>query len=121
MNHTIFREYDLRVDAAADFSDDVVERLGQAYATLMKGGPVVVGRDNRLSSPRIHRALINGLTASGSRVTDLGEVSTPMFYFARTHLKIEGGLMITASHNAAPQNGLKICRGEHTMYGEQIQ
>lgn len=121
MNGTIFREYDLRGDAAEDFPNDVVERLGQAYSTFLQGGPVVVGRDNRLSSPRIHAALVRGLSSADSRVIDIGEVSTPMFYFARTHLKIEGGLMITASHNAAPQNGLKICRGEHTMYGEQIQ
>lgn len=121
LNPNIFREYDLRGEADIDLPDGVAKCLGQAYGTLLKGALVVVGRDNRLSSLRIHTSVIQGLQASGSRVIDIGEVTTPIFYFARTYLKIEGGLMITASHNPAPQNGLKICRGEHTMCGPEIQ
>ena len=117
----MFREYDIRGIADKDLTDDVVIRIGQAYGTYMKGGDVVVGRDNRLSSPRIHKALIKGLLSTGCKIIDIGMTISPIFYYARILYKIDGGIIITASHNTFEFNGFKVCKGVHTIYGEQIQ
>jgi phosphomannomutase/phosphoglucomutase len=121
INQNIFREYDIRGLADEDLRDDVVELLGKAYGTYMKGTPVIVGHDNRLSSERIKQALVKGLTSTGSDVIDIGLTLSPIFYFSRILYKNDGGMMITASHNPKEYNGFKICRGEHTIYGEEIK
>lgn len=82
---------------------------------------VVVGRDNRESSPAMRDAVVRGLLAAGCRVVDIGTVITPAFYFARVHLGIDGGVMITASHNPAEFNGFKLAHGFGALYGEEIQ
>ncbi len=85
------------------------------------GKGVVVGRDNRKSSPDFHRALIAGLHRANCRGTDIGEVATPMFYYALEWLKTPAGIMITASHNPGGENGFKIAMDYSTIYGEAIQ
>jgi Phosphomannomutase len=82
---------------------------------------MLVGRDNRESSPRFRNVVIEALLNSGCDVIDLGLVITPMFYFASRHLNVAAGLMITASHNPAQYNGCKILMGDSTIYGDQIQ
>lgn len=82
---------------------------------------MLVGRDNRESSPRLRDLVVDALLNSGCDVVDLGLVITPMFYFASRHLGIAAGIMITASHNPAQYNGCKILMGDSTIYGEQIQ
>jgi phosphomannomutase/phosphoglucomutase len=81
----------------------------------------VVGRDNRKSSPELQTALIAGLLQSGCQVADIGEVTTPMFYYSLEHLDIPAGLMVTASHNPGDENGFKIAMDKTTIYGEAIQ
>jgi len=102
LNATIFREYDIRGIAEEELLDDGVELLGQAFGTYLQrhaGKKINLGRDTRLSSPRLRNALMRGLMASGCDVTDLGVVPTPVLYYSVFHLKADGAVMITGSHN----------------------
>ncbi len=120
----VFREYDIRGKAGEEISQPFGYWLGRAFGGQVKASgaeQVVVGRDNRKSSPELHQALIAGLHTAGCRVIDIGVVTTPMFYFALEHLDIPCGLMITASHNPGDENGFKIAMDKTTIYGEAIQ
>lgn len=124
MNRRIFREYDIRGVAARDLPDAVVERLGRALAAffLEKGvTEVALGRDCRLSSPRLHAIVKRTLGDAGVSLRDVGLVHSPGLYFAVAHLGLEGGVMITASHNAGEDNGLKIVHRGSTIFGEELQ
>ncbi|MFY9140343.1 MAG: phosphomannomutase/phosphoglucomutase [Thermacetogeniaceae bacterium] len=123
MNKAIFRQYDIRGHADRDLTDDTVRLIGQAFGTYVQEqgtNEVLVGRDNRLSSDRLHKMLLNGLLDSGCHVIDIGLVVTPILYFAREHFGISGGVMITGSHNPPEDNGFKLACGEGTIYGDQI-
>lgn len=121
----IFREYDVRGVVGRDLDAGGALLLGRAYARFLdeqgSPGPVVVGRDNRLSSAELSRAVQEGLMAGGRDVTDIGEVSTPLFYYARILYGIDGGVMVTASHNPPEFNGFKLAHGHATIYGDDIQ
>jgi len=124
INPNIFREYDIRGIADQDLIDESVELIGKAYATFLgrKGlKTFVVGKDVRLSSDRIQNALIKGITATGCNVIDIGQVPTPALYFAILHLKADGGVMVTGSHNPIEFNGLKMCEGIASVFGQDIQ
>lgn len=121
---TIFREYDIRGVADVELPDDGVEALGQAFGTYLQrrsGKKITLGRDTRLSSPRLHDALLRGLKASGCEVIDLGVVPTPVLYYSVIHLEADGGVMITGSHNPPEFNGFKTVCGASTIHGEAIQ
>jgi phosphomannomutase/phosphoglucomutase len=121
---TIFREYDIRGIADVELLGADVEQLGRAFGTYMRrhGGPRVnLGRDTRLSSPRLRDALIRGLKASGCQVTDIGVVPTPVLYYSVFRLKADGAVMITGSHNPSEFNGFKTVCGASTIHGEAIQ
>ena len=118
---SIFRAYDIRGIAGKDLTEDVAKNIGKAFGTYVEGGDIVVGRDCRLSSPALRDALIKGLMDSGCNVTDIGMVPTPVLYFAISHYGKDGGIMITGSHNAPEYNGFKLCKGDKTLYGEDIQ
>src|SRR5215831_9676694 len=121
---TIFREYDIRGIADEELIDSGVELLGQAFGTYLQrqSGPNInLGRDTRLSSTRLRDALMRGLKASGCHVTDIGVVPTPVLYYSQFHLKADGGVMITGSHNPSEFNGFKTVCGESTIHGEAIQ
>src|SRR4029079_4787276 len=101
-----------------------VEALGQALGTYLQraSGPKVnLGRDCRLSSDRLHYALPAGLLKSGCHVTEIGVVPTPVLYFSAVHLKADGAVMITGSHNPAEFNGFKSVCGTGSLHGETIQ
>jgi len=120
----IFREYDIRGVLDRDFDLDDMVRMGHAYGTYLQehtGKRAVIGRDCRLSSPSIRDALVEGLLKSGVHVVDVGICPTPVLYFAIRHLDTDGGLMITASHNPPEYNGLKVCLGNDTIFGQEIQ
>lgn len=111
INETIFREYDVRGIYGEDLDIDVAYTFGRSFATYiqdMGNNTVIVGHDNRESSPELSEGLIKGLMESGANVIDLGLVTTPMYYFAKLKNKIETGIMITASHNPREYNGFKI-------------
>lgn len=121
---TIFREYDIRGIADTELLSEDVEQLGRAIGTYLQrsaGRKINLGRDVRLSSTRLREALLKGLTTSGCEVTDIGVVPTPLLYYSVFHLKAEGAVMITGSHNPAEYNGFKIMCGGSTIHGEQIQ
>ncbi len=121
---TIFREYDIRGIASDELLDDGIFELGQAIGSaLVRRGATsfALGRDCRLSSPRLHGVLLEGLMATGLEILDLGTVPTPLLYYSVFHFKTQGGVMITGSHNPAEYNGFKIMAGESTIHGEDIQ
>jgi phosphomannomutase / phosphoglucomutase len=121
---TIFREYDIRGVADTELLSADVADLGRALGTLLQrksGRRINIGRDCRLSSPRLHEALLEGLIASGCEVTDIGVVPTPLLYYSAVHLEADGAVMITGSHNPSEFNGFKTVRGSGTIHGEEIQ
>lgn len=120
----IFREYDIRGIADTELLDAGILALGQAIGTYLirrNARKVNVARDCRLSSERLHDDLLAGLLAAGCEVTDLGVVPTPLLYYSVFHLKADGGVMITGSHNPAEYNGFKVMHGKSTIHGEEIQ
>lgn len=120
----IFREYDIRGIVEQDLSPEVVERIGRAYAIWAKERGVctiTVGRDGRLTSSRLRDHLVAGLINSGLNVIDLGLCATPLLYFSLFSCDVEGGIMITGSHNSAEYNGFKLCVGKEALYGSDIQ
>ena len=124
LKSTIFREYDIRGVADRELTDAGIQVLGQAFGTYLQrhaGKKVALGRDTRLSSPRLHAAALSGLIASGCEVTDIGIVPTPVLYYSVVHLGTDGGVMITGSHNPPEFNGFKTVCGASTIHGEAIQ
>ncbi len=124
LKSTIFREYDIRGIADVDLQDADVELLGRGIGTyLVRRGArrISLGTDVRLSSDRLRRALSRGLAATGLEVIELGTVPTPLLYYSVFHLKTDGGVMITGSHNPPEYNGFKIMSGTSTIYGAEIQ
>ena len=124
MNPRVFREYDIRGVAESDFPDDFVADLGRATGAYFADAGVrrvTLGRDCRISSPRIHGTFKRELLAAGIDVVDVGVVHSPGLYFSVFHLGVEGGVMITASHNPSEDNGFKIVCGKSTIYGAEIQ
>ena len=124
LKSTIFREYDIRGVADTELlSSDVVD-LGRGLGTLLQrnsGRSITLGRDCRLSSPRLRDALLEGLVDSGCEITDIGVVPTPLLYFSAVHLEADGAVMITGSHNPSEFNGFKTVCGAGTLHGETIQ
>src|ERR1035438_10065531 len=121
---TIFREYDIRGAADVELLDADVAQLGRAFGTYLRrhaGKRIGLGRDTRLSSPRLRDALMRGLKGSGCDVIDLGVVPTPVLYYSVFHLKTDGAVMITGSHNPPEFNGFKTVCGESTIHGAAIQ
>ncbi|MEZ5540378.1 MAG: phosphomannomutase/phosphoglucomutase [Pseudomonadales bacterium] len=122
---TIFRDYDIRGNADADISDELAQRIGRAFATvcLEKGhNSVALAGDGRLSTYRLKEAVRQGLMMSGCSVIDLGTVPTPLMNFATQTLSgTSCGMMVTASHNPASDNGFKMVIDGHTLASEEIQ
>jgi len=149
-NSQIFRQYDIRGIFNKDLTTEIAMAIGAAYgvyllkdarckpapASLPSNGSiggskqgmqdarrfkVSVGRDVRLSSVALSDALIKGILSTGIDVIDIGECPTPLQYFSMFHLNLDGGIMITGSHNPPEFNGFKISIGRDTIYGESIQ
>jgi phosphomannomutase len=114
----IFKAYDVRGVVPDELGAADVLRIGEATARFLGASALAVARDARSSSPELASALIEGVTGAGSDVVDLGLATTPMLYFAVEHLALGGGIMVTASHNPARYNGLKICREHAVPVGE---
>ena len=107
-----FKAYDIRGQIPNQLNPDVAYRIGNATAKFLKGTKIVLGRDIRLSSAELSDAVARGIQEAGAEVLDIGLGGTEMVYFATSHLEADGGIMVTASHNPADYNGLKIVREE---------
>jgi len=121
----IFRQYDIRGVVGDDLTTEAAEGVGRGYAALMaeRGikGAIVVGRDNRLTGPALHDALVKGLTDCGVDVVEIGETPTPVNYWCLHNLDVVGGIQITGSHNPPEFNGFKLSLGEGSVHGDGIQ
>ena len=127
INPAIFRQYDVRGVWEKDLTPETVELLGRGFAAyLLKAvnkekAKVSIGWDARLHSPAIRDSLAKGLTESGVDVIDLGLCPTPLQYYSLHTLPVDGGIMITGSHNPPEFNGFKMSVGKGTIFGDAIQ
>ncbi|MBQ7220057.1 MAG: phosphomannomutase/phosphoglucomutase [Synergistaceae bacterium] len=125
MNKNIFREYDIRGNAEHDLTDETVRLIGKAYASWLIRNDVTsgvtIGGDARLSTPRIKSAMIEGILSTGLSVIDVGLVTTPMLYWSLIRFGLDGGVMITGSHNPSDMNGLKLCYQHGTLWGDEVR
>ena len=114
-----FKAYDIRGRVPDELNTDVAYRIGRAFAAKILPTKVVVGHDIRLSSPEICDALIEGLRDSGVDVYHIGECGTEEIYFATSHFNMDGGIVVTASHNPKDYNGMKLVReGSRPISGD---
>lgn len=123
-NPTILREYDIRGIVGETLGEADAYAIGSAFASLVqeKGGRrVAVGRDGRLSSPTLEAALVEGFVSQGVDVLRIGLGPTPMLYFAVNTCDVDGGVMVTGSHNPANYNGFKMMIGKKPFFGQDIQ
>lgn len=120
----IFRKYDIRGIVNEDLTADFARNLGLAFGSYLKRNgfkELVVGQDVRKSSPWLFESLTEGITDTGCNVLDIGMVPTPLMYFTIFHFDMDGGIMITGSHNPIDYNGFKMMKGKDTLYGDEIQ
>jgi phosphomannomutase/phosphoglucomutase len=120
----IFKAYDIRGIVGRTLTGPVVEQIGQAIGSEARGrgrSVIVIGRDGRHSGPELSAALAAGLRKSGVDVIDVGQVATPLLYFAAHHLDTQSGVMVTGSHNPPDYNGLKVVLAGDTLAGAAIQ
>lgn len=110
LNTASFKAYDIRGRVPDELNTDIAYAIGRAYAAFINPAKVVVGHDIRLSSPSITDALIEGLLDSGVNVSHIGICGTEEIYFATDHFGVDGGIVVTASHNPKDYNGLKMVR-----------
>ncbi|HTZ81194.1 MAG TPA: phosphomannomutase/phosphoglucomutase [Stellaceae bacterium] len=121
---TILREYDIRGVVGKTLFPADARAIGRAFAVCLAeqgGRRVAVGRDGRLSSPEIEQALVDGFAESGIDVVRIGLGPTPMLYFATATLEVDGGIMVTGSHNPSDYNGFKLVLGKKSFFGADIQ
>ena len=124
LSPTIFRAYDIRGLVGSELNTDVFYAIGLAIGTEVLGlnlRDIIVGRDGRLSGPSLCQALCDGILASGANVIYIGQVTSPVMYFATHHLSSSTGVIVTGSHNPADYNGLKIVLNGKTLAADGIQ
>ncbi|HLX22703.1 MAG TPA: phosphomannomutase/phosphoglucomutase [Usitatibacter sp.] len=120
----IFKAYDIRGIVDRTLTEEAAEAVGRGLGVLARrqgASKFIVGRDGRLSGPRLARAVAKGLNATGIDVIDIGVVATPMVYFATHHFSTGSGVMVTGSHNPPEYNGLKMMVAGETLAAEAIQ
>ena len=105
-----FKAYDIRGRVPDELNEDVAYRIGRAFAQILQPAEVVVGRDVRLDSPALAAAVTRGLNGGGAAVIDIGLCGTEEVYFQTAHRGVDGGIMVTASHNPMDYNGMKLVR-----------
>ena len=122
---SILREYDIRGIIGETLEADDARAIGRSFGTLLKragGSTVAVGYDGRQSSPMLEHAVVEGLTASGCDVVQIGLSATPMLYYAEaSDAKVDGGIQITGSHNPPNYNGFKMVFQGRPFFGQDIQ
>jgi phosphomannomutase / phosphoglucomutase len=124
MNPGIFREYDIRGIAGEDICEQDVMDIGRAYGSLLREQgrkKISVGRDCRKTSDRFSQLFIQGIVSTGCDVVDIGTCPTPVLYFSIHHLELDGGAMVTASHNPPEYNGFKLMSGLNSIHSQGLQ
>ncbi len=124
VNDDIFRQYDIRGIADKDLTDEFAYNLGRAFGSHLKRNgfkELAVGKDVRKSSPRLFESISKGIIETGCNVINIGMVPTPLHYFSIFHYDLDGGIMITGSHNPIEYNGFKMMKGKDTLFGDEIQ
>ncbi len=124
INSNIFREYDIRGVVDIDLTDEVVDLLGKGYGTYLKNHnaqKISIGGDVRLSTERFLKVFTKGIRSTGINVINIGQIPTPVQYFSMFHLQVDGGVMITGSHNPPDFNGFKLSLNKSPVYGSEIQ
>jgi len=115
---SIFKAYDIRGVVPTELDAEAAYRIGRATARFLRARRLAIGRDARTHSPELGEALVRGVREEGASVLDIGLAATPMLYFAVDALGADGGIMLTASHNPAQYNGMKICGPSAVPIGE---
>jgi phosphomannomutase len=116
---TCFKAYDIRGKLGEELNEDIAYRIGRAYGEFLKPKTIVLGCDVRLTSESLKLALAKGLQDAGTDVIDIGMTGTEEIYFATSHLKADGGIEVTASHNPIDYNGMKLVReGSRPISGD---
>jgi len=120
---SLFKAYDIRGIYEKELTNNLVHHIAKALSTIYKDSndTIVVGRDGRLSSKELANSLISGFLESGKNVIDIGQVPTPLMYFAVNYLKLNSGIIITGSHNPKNYNGLKIIMDGYALAGDDIE
>jgi phosphomannomutase/phosphoglucomutase len=121
---SIFKAYDIRGIVDRSLTEAAARSIGAAFGTEARArgvAEVIVGRDGRLSGPRLAAALIEGIRATGTAVADIGMAATPLVYFAGFHLGSRSGIALTGSHNPPEYNGMKLTLAGDPVYGEGLQ
>ena len=123
VSKSLFKAYDIRGIYEKELTNNLVCHIAKALSVIYKDNNdiIVVGRDGRLSSKELANSLINAFLESGKDIIDIGQVPTPMMYFAVNYLKLNSGIIITGSHNPKNYNGLKIIMDGHTLAGDDIE
>jgi phosphomannomutase/phosphoglucomutase len=122
INPNMFRAYDIRGLAGTDLTPDITRIIGQAWGTWLRrrgGTSMVVGGDLRPHTPALKGAFIEGALAAGCDVTDIGDATSPLMYFATIHRQTSGGVNITASHNPVEYNGIKMVEKDALPIAEE--
>ena len=125
VSRAIFREYDIRGIVGSELTRTAVESMGRAFGTYIQRRTgrrqIILGRDTRASSAALSKAVAKGLIAAGCEVIDIGQVPTPLASFAVNHFWVDGAVQVTASHNPAEFNGLKLQVGMEALAGQELQ
>jgi phosphomannomutase len=114
---SVFKSYDIRGIYGTEWTADTAHAIGRHLPSLLAAREIAVGRDARLSTEEIFRALARGITEAGCTVIDMGQCDTPAVYFATARYGYDGSVMITASHNPPEYNGLKVSRRDAVPVG----
>lgn len=123
MNPEIFKAYDIRGVYPKDIDEDSAFKIGRGLVIFLKSKnpgkkTIILGKDNRISSPALFKSFKEGVKKEGADVIDIGLTTTPMFYFASNYFKADGGAMITASHNPKEYNGFKVIKENSVNIGK---
>jgi phosphomannomutase len=115
---SIFKAYDIRGIYPTEINEEIAYKIGRAFVVYLSAENIAIGRDARESSPALYEALVRGITDQGCNVIDLGVVSTPIVYYASGTLDVDGAISLTASHNPAEYNGMKLTHHEAVPIGQ---
>lgn len=120
INQQIFKTYDIRGNYPKDFNQEIAYLVGQAFCLLTGANKLMVGCDNRPGSDPIKKSIVEGILDSGVDVVDIGQVSTPQLYFSTASHNVSNALMITASHSAGHESGVKFVHNNLPLHPEQV-